>query len=370
MEFIHISELEHWYPLNFEKKLKGRRILLDDIEPLLKKLSTRFEKSIVGYSENKIPIYKLSIGNGSTKILTWSQMHGNESTGTKALFDLFNFFLSNDLKAKAITKIILAKCSLQFIVLLNPDGAITFTRVNANNIDLNRDAVNRTAIESKILRSTLDDFSPQFCFNLHDQRSIFNVEGTSNPATISFLAPSEDIERTLTKGRKETMSVIVAMNSLLQQLIPNHIGRYTDEFYPTATGDNFQKLGHNTILIEAGHYKNDYDREITRKFNFYALLKGLFYIATTKKYDCYKPYFDIPNNDKKFLDIIYKDVKRTNKNSFFREDIGIQYHFKVKNNKLLKYKTIVQRGDLSNFNSYNILNAENLNINELKLSNS
>ena len=57
------------------------------------------------------------------------------------------------------------------------------------------------------------------------------------------------------------MNVIVAMNSMLQKIIPNFVGRYTDEFYPTATGDNFQKLGYNTILIESGHYPNDYQRE-------------------------------------------------------------------------------------------------------------
>ena len=65
------------------------------------------------------------------------------------------------------------------------------------------------------------------------------------------------------------------MNALLEKIIPGHIGRYTDEFYPTATGDNFQKLGHNTILIEAGHYYNDYERDVVRKFNFYALLQGV-----------------------------------------------------------------------------------------------
>ena len=70
------------------------------------------------------------------------------------------------------------------------------------------------------------------------------------------------------------MNVIVAMNNLLQKVIPNHIGRYTDEFYPTATGDNFQKLGFNTILIEAGHYPDDYDREEVRKFNFLHLFKA------------------------------------------------------------------------------------------------
>ena len=271
MNSLDTHILENWYQINYESQLQGRRILFDDIEPLIKKLSNKFKKEILGYSENNIPIYKISIGTGSIKILSWSQMHGNESTGTKALFDLFNFF-ENSGDLESIKDQILKQCMLQFIVLLNPDGAIKFTRENANNIDLNRDAVDRKAIESNLLRKTLEIFNPKFCFNLHDQRTIFNVAGTKNPATLSFLAPSEDLERTITNGRIETMSVIVAMNNFLQQFIPNQIGRYTDEFYPTATGDNFQKLGHNTILIEAGHFKGDYSREITRKYNFYALL--------------------------------------------------------------------------------------------------
>tara|TARA_R110001583_G_scaffold70457_2_gene199405 strand:- start:13244 stop:14356 length:1113 start_codon:yes stop_codon:yes gene_type:complete len=370
MDFINTNELEDWYQLNYEFNLKGRRILFEDILPLITNLPSLFKKEIIGHSENEIPIYKITIGTGKTKVLTWSQMHGNESTGTKALFDLFKYFGNPTSKFKKITEQIFSNCTLEFIVLLNPDGAIKFTRENGNNIDLNRDAVERVALESRLLRENLDSFNPQFCFNLHDQRSIFNVEGTKNPATLSFLAPSEDVERTLTKGRKETMSVIVAMNKLLQKIIPNHIGRYTDEFYPTATGDNFQKLGYNTILIEAGHYNNDYERETTRKFNFYALLKGLFYIATASDFTNYKPYFDIPNNDNKFLDIIYKNLKVTENNSTRVEDIGIQYKFKVVNNELIKYKCIEKRGELLNFHTFNYINAEKLNFMDLKLSNS
>ena len=366
----NLKELEAWYLLNFENKLKGRRVLFDNIKPLIDNLSSIFKKEVIGYSENGIEIYKISIGKGEKKVLSWSQMHGNESTGTKALFDLFNFLENPPLKLIAIVNLILTNCTLEFIVLLNPDGAINFTRENENGIDLNRDAVERIAIESNILRNTLDKFKPNFCFNLHDQRSIFNVEGTQNPATISFLAPSEDLERTLTEGRKETMSVIVAMNNLLQQIIPNQIGRYTDEFYPTATGDNFQKLGYNTILIEAGHYKNDLDRDITRKFNFYALFEGLYYIASTSNFKQYKPYFDIPNNDTKFLDIIYKKLKISLNNTLIIEDIGIQYKFKVENNKLIKYKCIENRGELSSFYTYNLINAKKLNFMDLKLSNS
>lgn len=370
MNLTDINTLELLYQKNFEKNLKGRRILFDDIEPLVKKLSSKFKKEILGHSENNIPIYKISIGTGKIKILIWSQMHGNESTGTKALFDLFNFIEEDNLELHKIFKTIFANCTIQFIPLLNPDGAIKFSRENANNIDLNRDAVKREAKESRLLRDVLDAFHPKFCFNLHDQRAIFNVEGTKNPATISFLAPSENVERTLTKGRKETMRVIVAMNNLLQQVIPNQVGRYTDEFYPTATGDNFQKLGHNTILIEAGHYKDDYERDITRKYNFYALLQGIYFIATAKDYANYKPYFEIPNNDTKFLDIIYKNIKITENNGNRITDIGIQLKFKVIANKLVMYKHIEKVGDLSDYNSHNYISAENLNIKELELSNS
>ncbi|MFD1293937.1 M14 family zinc carboxypeptidase [Lutibacter holmesii] len=367
MNSLNPNILESWYASNFQNELKGRQILFEDIAPLIQNLSSIFEKEIIGHSENNIPIYKISIGNGSKRILCWSQMHGNESTGTKALFDLFNFFDSEDLAIKNIASTILKECRMEFIVLLNPDGAIKFTRENFNNIDLNRDAVDISAIESKLLRNCLDTFNPEFCFNLHDQRSIFNVDGQPNPATISFLAPSEDLERTLTNGRKETMSVIVAMNSLLQQMIPNHIGRYTDEFYPTATGDNFQKLGHNTILIEAGHFKDDYNREKTREYNFYALVQGLYFIASTSNYSNYEPYFDIPNNNKLYLDIIYKNIKDSDDNVI---DVGVQLKYSVINSVLSSYKCIECTGDLSNYYANTIVNGENLNINDLKLSNS
>lgn len=349
MKIIDIKKLENWYDSNFENRLEGRRILFDDIEPLLKGLdSDSFKKEIIGTSESGTSIYKLQIGSGEKKILIWSQMHGNESTGTKAVFDFFKF-LKDAGSLSELKDTILGDCTLVFIPMLNPDGSDKFKRVNINNVDLNRDAVAREAKESNLLRAVLDEFNPEFCFNLHDQRTIFNVEGTKNPATISFLAPSEDLERTLTKGRKETMSVIVSMNSLLSKLIPEHIGRYTDEFYPTATGDNFQKLGHNTILIEAGHYYDDYERDVVRKFNFFAMLQGIYFIASENDYSNYEPYFDIPNNDKMCYDIIYRNVKN---NEGLLEDVAFQYDYRVKDNELIFVEEEVARGDLKAFVGY------------------
>ena len=319
-----------------ETSISGKWIRFKDIESLFQKYESKFLVQEIGTSEKGMPIYKLKIGTGKKKILLWSQMHGNESTGTKALFDLFNCFLNTN---KEQLQTILDACTLVFIPMLNPDGAEVYTRVNGNNIDLNRDAVDRIAKESKLLRSVLEDFNPQFCFNLHDQRTIFNVENTKNPATISFLAPSEEVTRALTKGRKQTMNVIVAMNAVLQKMIPNYIGRYTDEFYPTATGDNFQKLGYNTILIESGHYPDDYVREVSREYTFYAILQGLYHIAITEDFSEYKDYFTIPNNAKDFYDIIHRY-------SCEKKDIAYQYKDQIVDGELVSTLVKVEESSL------------------------
>ena len=336
MQTLDKSKIEQWYGSNFQNKLKGLRILFEDIEPLINELSSTFKIEKLGESVREIPIYKITIGSGKKRILIWSQMHGNESTGTKAIFDLFNF-IENPEELDFFKSAILKECTIVFIPMLNPDGAIKYTRENENEIDLNRDAVDLKATESRLLRRELEEFKPQFCFNLHDQRTIFNVKGTRNPATISFLAPSEEISRKITKGRTETMSVIVSMNNFLQSFIPNHIGRYTDEYYPTATGDNFQKMGYNTILIEAGHFHEDYDREMTRKYNFYALLDGLVFLSNNDDYSNYKSYFEIPNNDKKYYDIVYRNVKVIENQLESIVDYGVLYKYKVVDNKLVKY---------------------------------
>ncbi len=340
MELLTPSFLEDNYSKIKETKISGRWITLKDIKPLFSDLDSSIKCKILGESEEGRDIYNLKFGSGKRKILIWSQMHGNESTGTKAVFDFLNFIkLYSD---NEILTSILNNCAITIIPMLNPDGAEVYTRVNSNNIDLNRDAVDLKAKESKFLRKILDDFNPDFCFNLHDQRTIFGVEGTKNPATISFLAPSEEETRKITEGRKETMDVIVSMNSLLQELIPNHIGRYTDEFYPTATGDNFQKLGHNTILIEAGHYPDDYDREIVRKYNFYALLQGIYHISTADNFKKHNNYLAIPNNIKNFYDVIYRS-----KNN--EKDVAYQYVEKIENGKFALALAKEKEGDLSSY---------------------
>lgn len=336
MRNLEVSYLRSIFKDHKETLLHGRWITLEHIQKTFQK----YDHSIISYSkigesERNRSIYEFSMGTGSKKILIWSQMHGNESTGTKAVFDLLTFLEHGK---DEIVEEILSKCTIKIIPILNPDGAVAYTRSNANKVDLNRDAVKRVAKESQLLRERLDSFQPDFCFNLHDQRTIFGVTGTNKPATISFLAPSEEETRKVTEGRKKTMNVIVAMNQVLQEMIPGQVGRYTDEFYPTATGDNFQKLGYSTILIESGHYPEDYEREITREYTFYAMLQGIYHIVSSGSYDEYNPYFDIPDNQQNFRDLIHRYKKK--------KDQAFQYEESLENEEV-KLIPIKVKGDIS-----------------------
>ena len=203
-------------------------------------------------------------------VLAWSQMHGNESTTTKTIFDFLKFVTQKD-HFKDEIKSFLNDFTLYVIPILNPDGASLYTRNNANDIDLNREAQNLSQNESRVLMNVFKTLKPNLCLNLHGQRSIFGLE-TKKPATVSFLSPSSTIDRQVTDSRKMAMQLIVGLNNYLQQLIPGQIGRYDDSFNANCFGDTFQKEGVPVILFEAGHIGSDYRREKTRAYLFYAMV--------------------------------------------------------------------------------------------------
>ena len=133
-----------------ENSLFGRYITLKDIEPLLAKLPV----DIIGKSVLGKPIYKFTIGSGEIKVFIWSQMHGNESTTTKALFDFFNLINSSSEQGQGFLK----EFTFCFIPMVNPDGAELYTRENANKVDLNRDSIDLSQPESQLLRQIFNEF--------------------------------------------------------------------------------------------------------------------------------------------------------------------------------------------------------------------
>lgn len=333
MDYI---ELHKQYKQN---SLFGRYITLRDIEPILMKFSAK----VIGESVLGKPIYQYTVGNGATKVFMWSQMHGNESTTTKALFDFLNLINSNE----EIGKRLIEEFTFCILPMVNPDGAELYTRENANKVDLNRDSIDLSQPESQLLRKVFNEFKPDFCFNLHDQRTIFGAGTSGLPATVSFLAPSYNEQRDVNEVRSKAMKVIAGMNTELQKYIPGQVSLFDDGFNPNCIGDQFTLQGVSTILFEAGHFQNDYYREFTRKMIFISLLTGLQIINEIDVFDGNNAdYFQITKNNTVFYDFLYKNVKINYDGKEIITNFAAQYKEELVDGNLQLNAYIVEIGEL------------------------
>ena len=334
-----------------ESGLYHRYITNKSIAPLIDKLKDFAHIEVLGHSVLGQPIYGIKVGSGNKRVLMWSQMHGNESTTTKALFDLLNSLKHN----AAGLDHILNNCTLYIIPILNPDGAEAYTRVNANKVDLNRDAQKRSQPESQVLRDIFISFKPHFCYNLHGQRTIFSAGKQNKSAIVSFLSPAQDQECTITPNRKRSMEIIAVMNRALQNIVPNHIGVYDDAFNLNCVGDTFQSENVPTILFEAGHYPGDYARENTRELIYNAYIVSLDYISKTAiDGSFYKAYLEIPENEKCFFDIIIRNAQF--ENGVF--DVAIQFQERLIGSKVEFIPKVVKIESLSGFYGHKELDAQ------------
>ncbi len=372
MEMEHfINELEQQYDKFKEKSLINRRFKHKDIISLIEKLRNQpiFEVSELGRSIEGREIFLIKAGTGKTKVLLWSQMHGNEPTATAALFDIFNL-LTSDNQFTAEKKTILEELSLYFVPMVNPDGAQVFKRRNSLDIDLNRDAARLEATETKILKKLRDEIQPDFGFNLHDQDCYYAAGATSNPATISFLTPSFNVEKDIDHSRRASMEQIVIMNQVLQKYIPGQVGRYNDDFMPTAFGDSMQKWGTSTILIESGGFKNDPEKQMVRKMNFLGIMASLYSISVGNPDEMYyMDYFQIPENKKdKLFDLLVRNATLQKNGQSFSIDIGIRRkEIENQDNTGFTHKSeIYDIGDLRNYFGYDEVDATDLLIKSLE----
>lgn len=346
------DSLQTLYKTHKATALFGRYITNDTIHPLLNALPNICTVHTIGHSVRHKPIYGLTIGTGKKRILMWSQMHGNESTTTKALFDLLNTLCN----ASAASNSLLEAVTLNIIPILNPDGAEAYTRVNANQVDLNRDAQNLTQPESLVLRHVFNSFKPHFCYNLHGQRTIFSAGKARKSATVSFLSPAEDAACTVTATRKKAMEVIAQMNAMLQDVIPGQVGVYDDAFNLNCVGDTFQSEHVPTILFEAGHFEGDYDREYTRELIYRSYITSLNYIAAHDVTGAhYKPYYDIPENEKLFFDIIIRNVSGYAANLV---DVAIQFKETLQGTSLVFVPVVEKIGVLHDFYGHKEIDAQ------------
>lgn len=343
-----------------ETSLENRRFKHQDITRLLDSLGSnnKFEITKLGNSIQGRSINMVSIGSGSVNVLLWSQMHGNEPTATAAMFDIFNYLKKDQSMLQGLR--------VHFIPMLNPDGAEVFARRNAIGIDLNRDAVAQQCPESKILKNVRDSLNADFGFNLHDQSTYYNAAKTEKPATLSFLAPAFNFEKDINASRGNAMRIISMMNDIVQSYAPGQVGRYSDEFEPRAFGDNMQKWGTSTILIESGGFLDDPEKQEIRKLNYVCILSALDIISKKSYVDVsLDQYMSIPRNDRKLFDLKLKNVTFEYLGQKFTVDLGIN-RYEVENKKHSDFYfvgRVSDMGDLSTYFGYQTINAEGYEFN-------
>jgi len=253
-------------------------------------------KKVIGHSVHGLPIDHVTVGSGTKKVLMWSQMHGDESTSTRALFLLLDYI------GKAEPKW-MSSLTLHIIPQLNPDGAKAFTRLNAADIDLNRDAIDQSQPETEAFFAILDQIKPDLCLNLHGQRSIYGIQNSSDPCAFSFLAPAAEVTRGLTQSRQLAMNLIAA--TVAEMSLDNRfIGRYSDRYDPRCYGDDLTAKGNVVVLFESGVTDSDYERNRSMSYTYEALVGMLKSFAKSESvYKNTLSYDKIPEVTKSFSDL-------------------------------------------------------------------
>jgi hypothetical protein len=274
------------------------------IDVLLLESHGLLTERVLGRSFEGRPIRCVSLGTGPVSVLLWSQMHGDEPTATAAILDVINYLLHAARNGEAM----FANLSLTFLPMLNPDGAARVTRRTAQAIDMNRDALALVTPEARILKELRDELRPAFGFNLHDQE-LSTVGASKELTAVALLAPAFDAAKSENDVRLRARQLSATLAEVLNLLVPGNVARYDDAFEARAFGDNMQRWGTSTVLVESGHAMNDPEKRSIRRLNFTGLLAAFAALAGGEyaKADL-QSYERLPFNGKKAYDLIVRHV--------------------------------------------------------------
>jgi len=121
------------------------------------------------------------------------------------------------------------------------------------------------------------------------------------------------------------MRVTALIASVLKPYIDGHVATYKDTFEPRAFGDNMQRWGTSTVLIESGQWPDDPQKSFLRKLNAMSLFVALHAIATGSYASAdLSPYEALEENGERMMDIIVRGAAVTHKSGWSGTvDIGI-----------------------------------------------
>lgn len=353
---MHSLSTEHYQQIK-QNGLDKAQLTYGDIAPILQQHQHNplFSFSQLGQSVLGVPIWQVELGSGPVKILAWSQMHGNESTASAALMDVLNFISAP--QQQAWREQWLSKVTLRLIPMLNPDGAAAASRFNSMGIDVNRDAKALQSPEARILLQAAQQFRPDFGLNLHDQNRCYAVGYSDKPATISLLAPAFNADKDIDNSRRKAMQLVADMAQLMALQLPGYLAKYDDTFCARSFGDTLAGMGISTVLIEAGGYPADNNRQMARRLITQLLLTSIESTGSgAYQHQPLSRYQAIPyNRDGGIKDLIISHLRIMLNGQQARVDVALQ--FELSGARVVRIDDI---GDLSAYGSYQQFNADRL----------
>jgi len=280
---------EHWWELVLPMLIPARGFAVE-----------RIASSVEGR-----PLRHVRWGEGKTSVMLWSQMHGNESTATMSLADLFRFL--GDAPQDPLVARLRENLTLHLMPIANPDGTARFQRRNAQNIDINRDGRMLATPEARALEALRAKVQPEFAFNLHDQNPGTRAGDSEHGVAIALLAerPDEGDETNAVLAR--SIQIAAAMRIALEPHISGRIARYDSTFNPRAFGERLAQRGTSDVLIESGGIEGDLEKQILRRLNAIALLAALDAIATGEYTRMPAAlYEELPENARAWPDLVIR----------------------------------------------------------------
>ena len=141
---------------------------------------------VVGYSENKHPIYLFESGQGPDTVLIMGVFHGDEPAGFHLVVRLADTLYKNPN---------LVKAHVVLVPVVNPDGLLKGRRTNAHGVDINRNFPTTdwtpvytkkrffpgrepgSEVETQIVMELLERYKPDRIISIHAPLRMNNFNG-------------------------------------------------------------------------------------------------------------------------------------------------------------------------------------------------
>jgi hypothetical protein len=262
-------------------------------------------RETIGHSAEGRPLYAVRFGRGPTPVLLWSQMHGDESTHTMGVADLLAFVAREPDEERV--RLLHDRLTVVAIPMLNPDGAERFRRLNAQGIDINRDARGCLTSEMRALREVHAALRPAFALNLHDQDPRKRVGRSDRLTALALLANpfDEAMGDNDVRIRAKRLGAVIAR--AVRPLIGGHVSRFPEEFNPQGSGEFMAASGTSSLLLECGGWKDDPEKQFLRKVSFVALLSALEAVAGESYADVpLAEYESLAEDDTSVVDVLLR----------------------------------------------------------------